>query len=194
MCSTHKYVPELPRENRVREVNRRGHFDGRQKLLRVLCLSSLNNVRLPHMQIPPVSAAKQNGAGSDLVLNNCLAYPRFGRFSNWPFGVKRFSDYPPQQCRSRSRARASLRKSAPRPFHHGVRRRGGTIYWAALPSDERRIQATKRTHLIHRPARDIMPPRGGARVSSYSLRSCNLMPLRLPWSSGIRCHQPRCDA
>src|SRR6476619_7042069 len=60
-------------------------------------------------------------------------------------------------------------ESAPRPFHHGVRRRGATIYWAALPSHERRIQATKRTHLIHRPARDIMPPRGGARVSSYSL-------------------------
>ena len=46
-------------------------------------------------------------------------------------------------------------ESAPRPFHHGIRRRGGTIYWAALPSDERQIQANKRTHLIHRPARDI---------------------------------------
>ena len=31
------------------------------------------------------------------------------RFSNRPFGVKRFSDYPPVQCRCRSRARASLR-------------------------------------------------------------------------------------
>jgi hypothetical protein len=35
------------------------------------------------MQIPPVSAPKQNGAGSDLVLNDCLAYLRFGRY--WPF-------------------------------------------------------------------------------------------------------------
>ena len=26
-------------------------------------------------------------------------------------------------------------RSASRPFHHGIRRRGGTIYWAALPSD-----------------------------------------------------------
>src|ERR1022692_1362432 len=41
---------------------------------------------------------------------------RFVRFSNRPFGVKRFqainhylSDYPPLQCRCRSRARASLR-------------------------------------------------------------------------------------
>ena len=25
-------------------------------------------------------------------------------------------------------------ESAPRPFHHGIRRRGGTIFWAALPS------------------------------------------------------------
>src|SRR4051812_1060557 len=31
------------------------------------------------------------------------------RFSNRPFRVKRFSDYPPPQCRCRSRARASLR-------------------------------------------------------------------------------------
>jgi hypothetical protein len=66
-------------------------------------------------------------------------------------------------CRCCSRSCFSS-ESAPRPFHHGVRRRGGTIYRAALPSDERRIQATKRTHLIHRPARDIMPPRGGALV------------------------------
>src|SRR6202142_3165137 len=57
-------------------------------------------------------------------------------------------------------------ESAPRPFHHGSRRRGGTIYWAALPSDERQVQATKRTHPTHRPARDIFPPLGGARVSS----------------------------
>ena len=55
-------------------------------------------------------------------------------------------------------------ESAPRPFHHGIRRRGGTILWAALPSVERQVQADIRTHLIHRPARDIIPPLGGARV------------------------------
>src|ERR1700676_1804536 len=60
-------------------------------------------------------------------------------------------------------------ESAPRPFHHGIRRRGGTIYWAALPSDEWQVQATRRTHLIHRPARDISPPLGGAPVSSYRI-------------------------
>ena len=54
-------------------------------------------------------------------------------------------------------------ESAPRPFHHGIRRRGGTIFRATLPSDERQVQADMRTHLIHRPARDIIPPLGGAR-------------------------------
>src|SRR6202163_1450942 len=33
-------------------------------------------------------------------------------------------------------------ESAPRPFHHGIRGRGGTIFWAALPSIDGR---TKRT-------------------------------------------------
>src|SRR5689334_14750771 len=58
-------------------------------------------------------------------------------------------------------------ESALRPFHYGIRGRGGTIFWTALPSDERQVQADMRTHLIHRPARDIFPPQGGARVSSY---------------------------
>ena len=34
---------------------------------------------------------------------------------------------------------------------------------------ERQVQADMRTHLIHRPARDIIPPLGGARVSSYRI-------------------------
>src|SRR5207342_1094034 len=60
-------------------------------------------------------------------------------------------------------------ESAPRPFHYGIRGRGGTIYQAALSLCERQVQATKRTHLIHRPARDIIPPLGGARVFSYRI-------------------------
>src|SRR3984957_9183491 len=58
-------------------------------------------------------------------------------------------------------------ESAPRPFHHGIRGRGGTISTAALLSIKRPVQADMRTHLIHRPARDIIPPLGGARVFSY---------------------------
>jgi hypothetical protein len=59
--------------------------------------------------------------------------------------------------------------SALGPFHHGIRGQGGTIFWAAFPLREREVQADMRTHLIHRPARDIIPPLGGARVSSYRL-------------------------
>ena len=47
-------------------------------------------------------------------------------------------------------------ESAPRPFHHGIRRRGGTIFGAALPLDQREVQADIRSHLIRRPARDII--------------------------------------
>src|SRR6185312_8176163 len=78
---------------------------------------------------------------------------------------------------------------APRPFHHGIRGRGGAIFAAALPSDERQVQADMRTHLIHRPARDIIPPLGGARVSFYWIRCCTVFMLLL-WavlgSSGTR--------
>src|SRR5579863_7681975 len=58
-------------------------------------------------------------------------------------------------------------ESALGPFHYGIRGRGGTIYTAALPLKERQIQADMRTHLIHRPARDILPPLGGSQVFSY---------------------------
>ena len=36
-------------------------------------------------------------------------------------------------------------------------------------ADCRQVQADMRTHLIHRPARDIIPPLGGARVFSYRI-------------------------
>ena len=58
-------------------------------------------------------------------------------------------------------------ESAPGPFHHGIRGRGGTIFTAALPSYRQQVQADMRTRLNHRPARDIIPPCDGARVSSY---------------------------
>jgi hypothetical protein len=92
----------------------------------------------------------------------------FGRFSNRPCRVKHL-----QTIRRRSVDVSHgfvLRFGIGiKPFHHGIRRRGGTIYQAALPSNERQVQATKRTHLIHRPARDIIPPLSGARVSSYRI-------------------------
>src|SRR6202035_1110295 len=61
-------------------------------------------------------------------------------------------------------------ESAPRPFQYGIRRRGGTIFGAALPSYRQWVQAAIRTHLIHRTAGASIPPLGGARVSSFSNR------------------------
>ena len=63
-------------------------------------------------------------------------------------------------------------ESAPGPFHHGIRRRGGTISSAALLSVEQQDQADMRTRLIHRPARDIFPLLGGSRASSYRTILC----------------------
>ena len=60
-------------------------------------------------------------------------------------------------------------ESAPGPFHHGIRRRGGTIFGAALPLDKRQVQADIRSHLIHRPARDIIPPLGGPQCSPVTV-------------------------
>src|ERR1019366_5812278 len=51
-------------------------------------------------------------------------------------------------------------ESAPRPFHYGIRGRGGTIFGSALPLHQRQVQADIRTHLIHRPAKDIFPRLG----------------------------------
>ena len=87
-------------------------------------------------------------------------------FSNRPSGSSTFRLSTSAVSMSLTGSRFSS-ESAPRPFHHGIRRRGGPIFWSALPSDRRQVQADMRTHLIHRPVRDIIPPRGGARVSSY---------------------------
>src|SRR5215813_11875633 len=65
------------------------------------------------------------------------ACPLYVRFSNRPFGVKRFQTF----RLSTSTVSMSLTgscfssESAPRPFHHGIRRQGGTIFHAALPSN-----------------------------------------------------------
>src|SRR5260370_20421472 len=86
-------------------------------------------------------------------------------------------------------------ESAPRPFHHGIRRRGGAIFWSALPADERQVQADMRTHLIHPPARDIVPPLAAAPLSSYRVLFCAVVTLlQPPRSSGTPWHQPRCGA
>ena len=50
------------------------------------------------------------------------------------------------------------------------RTRWNNLY-RGLAVKERQIQADMRTHLIHRPARDIFPPLGGALVFSYRVLS-----------------------
>ena len=86
-------------------------------------------------------------------------------FSNRPSGVKRFQTI--HHCSvDVAHGLVLLSGIGAGPFHYGIRGRGGTIFWTALPSVERQVQADIRTHLIRRPARDIFPPFGGTRVSS----------------------------
>src|SRR5260370_1923807 len=53
-------------------------------------------------------------------------------------------------------------ESAHRPFHHGNSKTRWNDLLGGLA--RRQVQADSRTHLIHRPARDTIPPLGGARV------------------------------
>src|SRR5262245_338161 len=94
--------------------------------------------------------------------------PLYDRFSNRPSGSSAFrlSSTPVSMSLTGSRFSSD---SAPRPFHHGIRRRGGTNLSSDVAGNVTAVQADVRTHLIHRPARDIIPPLGGARVSSYCI-------------------------
>jgi hypothetical protein len=73
------------------------------------------------------------------------------------------SDYPRQQCRYRSRARPSLRNRHIGPSIMGSE---DEVERSLGRPRRRQVQADMRAHLIHRPARDIIPPLGGTRVSS----------------------------
>ena len=104
-----------------------------------------------------------------------LPCDRYVRFSNRPFGVKHFQAI--HHCSvDVAHGLVLLFGIGTKALPSWDRRRGGTICWAALPSSERQVQADIRTRLIHRPARDIIPPRGGARVppigSDLSRLSC----------------------
>src|SRR5450756_2595470 len=84
-------------------------------------------------------------------------------------------------------------ESAPRPFHYGIRGRGGTIFGSALPLHQRQVQADIRTHLIHRPAKETSFH--GLVELEYSpivIDPAWLLPPRPPWSNGTQCHQPIC--
>jgi hypothetical protein len=95
-------------------------------------------------------------------------------FSNRPVWVKRFqaSTSPPVQCRCPHGPRFSS-ESAPRPFHHGVRERGGPIYWSVLPSIGGR---SKRTYDLT----SSIVPRGTSFHRAVDLR---FLLLHLIWRS-----------
>src|SRR4051794_40193418 len=116
-------------------------------------------------------------------------------FSNRPFRVKRFQTI----------HHYSVDVAHGLVLLFGIGTRGPSIMGfedeaeqsLARPYRDGRVQADMRTHLIHRPARDIIPPLGGARVSFYWIRCCTVFMLLL-WpvlgSSGTRCRQPICGA
>src|SRR6516225_4304292 len=85
-------------------------------------------------------------------------------------------------------------ESAPRPFHHGIRRRGDQSNGRPC-LDGRQVQADKRSHLIHRPARDIIPPLGGSQVlllSGLILHSSQATATSLVHRNAVLSTQMRC--
>src|SRR5271168_5378067 len=87
------------------------------------------------------------------------------RFSNRPFGVKRF--------RTTHRYGVDVAHGLVLLFGIGTKalpswdsKTRWNNLWVGL-ADERQVRADMRTHLIHRPARDIIPPLDAAHVSLY---------------------------
>ncbi len=76
-------------------------------------------------------------------------------------------------------------ESAPRPFHHGIRERGGTISSATLPSVP--YGGFKRTCELT----SSIVPRGTSFHHSVDLEFPPIA-LRFAGSIGSRCRQPRC--
>jgi len=88
------------------------------------------------------------------------------RFSNRPFGVKHFQTI--HVCGvdvTRGLVLLFGIGTKALPSWDSKTRRNNLLVDLAV--EERRVQADIRTHLIHRPARDIFPPLGGVRVFSY---------------------------
>jgi hypothetical protein len=77
-------------------------------------------------------------------------------------GSSTFRLPPPPQCRRRSRARASLRNRHQGPSIMGFEDEAEQSFSRPCRQQD---QADSRTHLIHRPARDILPLLGGSRFS-----------------------------
>ena len=88
------------------------------------------------------------------------------RFSNRPVRVKRFQTI--HRCSvDVARGLVLLFGIGTKAFPSWDSRTRRNNLLVGLAVEEQRVQADIRTHLIHRPARDIFPPLGGALVFSY---------------------------
>jgi primosomal replication protein N len=90
----------------------------------------------------------------------------FGRFSNRPFGVKHFQTVHHHHSVDVSRGLVLLFGIGTKALPSWESKARWNNLTVGLTVRVTGVQATKRTHLIHRPARDIIPPLGGARVFS----------------------------
>ena len=112
------------------------------------------------------------------------------RFSNRPFGVKHFQTI--HQCDvDVARGLVLLFGIGTGAFPSWDSRTRRNNLLVGLAVEERRVQADIRTHLIHRPARDIFPPLGGALVFSYRVHAaavaCSLVQQNSVPSTHMRC-------
>src|SRR5262245_58965130 len=118
-----------------------------------------------------ISVVQRSGRGANdccWPLCDLTKRPRHVRFSNRPFGVKRFQTI--------HHLSVSVARGLVLLFGIGTKALpswDSKTRWNNLPGglavSLTGVQADMRTHLIHRPARDIIPPLGGARVFSYRI-------------------------
>ena len=163
--------------------------------------------RRPAARYNPGNPVKQRRISKRLVavensaanLSVIARYPRAGvylpkrrhvRFSNRPFGVKHFQTI--HQCDvDVARGLVLLFGIGTGAFPSWDSRTRRNNLLVGLAVEERRVQADIRTHLIHRPARDIFPPLGGALVFSYRVHAaavaCSLVQQNSVPSTHMRC-------
>jgi hypothetical protein len=144
----------------------------------------------------PTNAAKceksscQPGAVHTWHFSDVLRQSSDVRFSNRPFGVKHFQTI--HQCDvDVARGLVLLFGIGTGAFPSWDSRTRRNNLLVGLAVEERRVQADIRTHLIHRPARDIFPPLGGALVFSYRVHAaavaCSLVQQNSVPSTHMRC-------
>ena len=108
----------------------------------------------------------QTGAVHTWHFSDMPEMPDDVRFSNRPFGVKHFQTI--HQCGvDVARGLVLLFGIGTKAFPSWDSRTRRNNLLVGLAVEEQQVQADIRTHLIHRPARDIFPPLGGALVFSY---------------------------